>query len=478
MKKLVMMMAALGVMGGVGGAALPVMATSGDVGGLGEGVAGIEGSGERWEEGLLLEANTISPDLRIPNLYPMHNYMEIELVPSETRALKRLVVAYYDYERGVTEAEADAGLATLGEDAAEWAVVFYDEEYRFGEFDHPLLNLSGFEVWIKGEFTENKRDLLYYAAEFGEPELQEDGSTAWQNTVWLRGKYDYRSCVHGPDFKPVLPNYIGIPTCSARDVEDGKYIVTATRGGEVAEGILTWEEEWRQIQLERLQEIVVEMGTWGTEWQEEAVRAMLERLKKLEVTLTASTGVEDLLVVERALTEQLEGWLAGIVGEVEGEAGDGDGVGDEVGGEVEGGVGDEVDDEAGSEVGGEAGGEVDGATGDGVQVGTGSAVETSGQAGAVSGMSSVSSVSGTGGNNGQNRGEEVDGTETDEVGEAEEKRGEQIEDEGRSEAVEVPALGEVEQRSGFPWWVLVVLLVTGSGLAGWLLYGRKRRKQE
>ena len=44
--------------------------------------------------------------------------------------------------------------------------------------------------------------------------------------------------------------------------------------------------------------------------------------------------------------------------------------------------------------------------------------------------------------------------------------------------MEVPALGEAEQRSGFPWWVLIVLLVTGSGLAGWLLYGRKRRKQE
>ena len=42
------------------------------------------------------------------------------------------MVAYYDYERGVTEAEADAGLATLGEDAAEWAVVFYDEEYGLG----------------------------------------------------------------------------------------------------------------------------------------------------------------------------------------------------------------------------------------------------------------------------------------------------------------------------------------------------------
>ena len=461
MKKLAMMMAALGVMGGV---ALPVMATSGDVGGLGESMAGIEGSGERWEEGLLLEANTISPDLRIPNLYPMHNYMEIELVPSETRALKRLVVAYYDYERGVTEAEADAGLATLGEDAAEWAVVFYDEEYRFGEFDHPLLNLSGFEVWIKGEFTENKRDLLYYAAEFGEPELQEDGSTAWQNTVWLRGKYDYRSCIHGPDFKPVLPNYIGIPTCSARDVEDGKYIVTATRGGEVAEGILTWEEEWRQIQLERLREMVVKMGTWETEWQEEAVRSMLERLKKLEVTLTASTGVEDLLVVERALTEQLEGWLAGIVGEVEDE------VGDEVGGEVEGGVGDE----AGNEVGGEAGGGAGDVTGSGVQVGTGSAVETSGQAGVVS---VVSGASGASGNGGQDRGEEVDEAKTDEVGEAGEKRGELIEGEGLSEAVEVPALGEVEQRSGFPWWVLVVLLVTGSGLAGWLLYGRKRRER-
>ena len=436
MKKLVMMMVALGVLGGVGGAALPVVATSGDVGGLGESVARVEGSGERWEEGLLLEANIISPDLRFPNLYPMHNYMSVELVPSETRALKRLVVAYYDYEQGVTEAEADAGLATLGEDAAEWAVVIYDEEYRFGMEDHPLLNFGGFEVWIEGDFTENKRDLLYYAAEFGEPELQEDGTTEWQNTVWLRGKYDYRSCIHGPDFKPVLPNYIGIPTCFARDGEDGKHIVTATRGGAVAEGILTWEEEWRQIQLERLREIVVEMGAWGTEWQEGAVRAMLERLKKLEVTLAVSTGVEDLLVVERALTEQLEGWLAEIEGEVEGEAGD------EAGSEVE----------DGAESGAEGG--VGGVTGDGVQLGTGSVVGTSGQRGA-------GSVVGTSGQRGA-------------VSAVSEKR---IGNEGLSEAVEVPALGGVEQRSGFPWWVLVVLLVTGSGLAGWLLYGRKRRER-
>lgn len=432
MKKLVMTMAALGVLGGVGGAALPVVAMSGDVGGLGESVAGVEGSGERWEEGLLLEANTISPALRFPNLYPMHNYMSVELVPSETRALKRLVVAYYDYEQGVTEAEADAGLVKLGEDAAEWAVVIYDEEYRFGMEDHPLLNFGGFEVWINGEFTENRRDLLYYAAEFGEPELREDGTTEWRNTVWLRGKYDYRSCIHGPDFKPVLPNYIGIPTCFARDGEDGKHIVTATRGGEVAEGILTWEEEWRQIQLERLQEIVVEMGTWGTEWQKEAVRAMLERLKKLEVTLAVSTGVEDLLVVERALTEQLEGWLAEIEGEVEGEAGSG----------AESGAG------SGSESG------LGGVTGGGVQLGTGSVVGTSGR----TGTGSVVGASG-------------------QAGAVSAVSGERIGNEGLSEAVEVPALGEVEQKSGFPWWVLVVLLVTGSGLAGWLLYGRKRRER-
>ena len=43
--------------------------------------------------------------------------------------------------------------------------------------------------------------------------------------------------------------------------------------------------------------------------------------------------------------------------------------------------------------------------------------------------------------------------------------------------VEVPALGETE-KSGFPWWILVVLLITGVGMASWLLYGRKRQKEE
>ena len=147
-----------------------------------------------------------------------------------------------------------------------------------------------------------------------------------------------------------------------------------------------------------------------------------------------STGVEDLLVVERALTEQLEGWLVEIEGEVEGEAGD------ETGSEVE----------DGAESGAEGG--VGGVTGGGAQLGTGSVVGASGQTGAVGAV-------GTSGQRGA----------VSAVSE------ELIESEGLSEAVEVPALGEVEQRSGFPWWVLVVLLATGSGLAGWLLYGRKRR---
>lgn len=449
-KKVAIMAVTLGVMGGIGSLALPVVAVGGDVAGLGESVAGVEGSNERWEEGLFLEANVINTDLQIGYLYPMHNYMTVWLTPSKTRALKRLVVAYYDYEQGVTETEADAGLATLGEDAAEWAVVMYDEEYWLGMDGHNPVELSGFEVMVEGEFTDNKRDLLYYAAEFGEPELLEDGTTGWKNTVWLRGKYDYRSCIHGPDFKPELPNYVGLPTCFSREGKNGKYMITATEGGEVAAGILTWEEEWRQIQLERLQGVVVEMGTWDAEWQEEAVRAMLERLQKLEVTLAVSTGVEDLLVVERALTEQLEGWL-GVRDEEEA----GIGVGDDKG---------EVETSGNDESMGDG-------QGGGVVV-----VEQAGGVGMLGQVSYMTVVGGANGNSRQIGGEEVAEAE---IGETEGESGALAEgdSEGSGGAVEVPALGEVEQRSGFPWWVLVVLLVMGSGLAGWLLYGRKRRER-
>ena len=465
-KKVAMVVATLGVMGGIGSMALPVVAVGGDVAGLGESEAGVEGSNERWEEGLFLEANVINTDLQIGYLYPMHNYLTVWLTPSKTRALKRLVVAYYDYEQGVTEAEADAGLATLGEDAAEWAVVMYDKEYWLGMDGHNPVELSGFEVMVEGEFTDNKRDLLYYAAEFGEPELLEDGTTEWKNTVWLRGKYDYRSCIHGPDFKPELPNYVGLPTCFSREGEDGKYMITATEGGEVVAGILTWEEEWRQIQLERLQGVVVEMGAWGAEWQEEAVRVMLERLQKLEVTLAVSTGVEDLLVVERALTEQLEGWLGA---RDEGEVGIGVG-GDK--GEVGIGVGGDKGEveTSGNDVlvgGGQGGGAVVVGQADGV--------------GVLGQMSGATVVSGANGNSRQIGGEEVAEAE---IGETEGESGALAEGDSEGSggavevpALEVPALGEVEQRSGFPWWVLVVLLVMGSGLAGWLLYGRKRRER-
>lgn len=309
MKKLAIIMMTLSVLGSIGGAMLPAMALEGDVTGLGESVAGVDGVPSSWEESFTTEANVVNKALRFPYLYPLHDYLTVELIPSETRALKRLLLVYYDYEAGVTEAEADAGLATLGEDTADWAVVLADEEYRFGMETHPLLNMSGFEVVVEGKFTDNKRDLLYYAAEFGEPKLMEDGSTSWENTVWTRGKYDYRTCIHGEDFDPNLPNYVGIPTCFAREDGQGKILVTATHGGEISDNVLSWEEEWRQIQAERLWGVVEEMSGWDDEWLEIDVKKALAELGRLERTLVVSIGVEDLAVVEGALTEQLEGWL-------------------------------------------------------------------------------------------------------------------------------------------------------------------------
>ena len=382
---------------------------------------------------------------------------------TKERAMRRLILVYYDYENGVTEEVADQRLATLGEDDyTDWAVRLAYKEMNLAEHPH-LTNLTGFDVEFEVEMLENRTDLIYYAVEYGVPTLTEDGETEWTETEWLRGKLDYRQCVHSVDFDL---NLVGsAPTCMTKLVEPGKNAVWTIGVQDKNEQVITWDEEWREIQYERLAAIVQELATWGTEWDEEEVRAMLARLGKLETTLAVANGVEDLLVVERALTEWLQEWLDEQTVEEAGSGGEG-----ADGAEGENGGGAEVEESEGEDEGGETGGE-----GEGGETGETGGADVVGGNGGV-GVGGATNVGTQGeGNQGGGNGATSSETEMDEEDLAGRGQGEEGLNEG--DLVEVPALGETE-KSGFPWWILVVLLITGVGMASWLLYGRKRQKEE
>ena len=362
MKKNAKMMAGLGVISGLGGREWQAVAREGDYEGevVAESGAGA-GAGEVeyfWEGAYNTEANIDSPYFEMRHLFPTLNLVAVETrMATKERAMRRLVLVYYDYENGVTEEVADQRLATLGEDDySDWAVRLAYKEMNLADHPH-LTNLTGFDVEFEVEMLENRTDLIYYAVEYGVPTLTEDGETEWTETEWLRGKLDYRQCVHSVDFDL---NLVGsAPTCMTKLVEPGKNAVWTIGVQDKNEQVITWDEEWREIQYERLAAIVQELATWGTEWDEEEVRAMLARLGKLETTLAVANGVEDLLVVERALTEWLQEWLDEQTKE---EAGSGD-----EGAEGENGGGAEVEGAEGEDEGGETGGagETDVAGGDG-----------------------------------------------------------------------------------------------------------------
>ena len=479
MKKIAMMMAGLGVVGGLSSMVWPAVALEGDYegevvaeAGAGAGVnAGAEKVEYYWEGAYNTEANIDSPYFEMRHLFPTLNLVAVETrMATKERAMRRLVLVYYDYENGVTEEVADQRLATLGEDDyTDWAVRLAYKEMNLA--DHPYLtNLTGFDVEFEVEMLENRTDLIYYAVEYGVPTLTEDGETEWTETEWLRGKLDYRQCVHSVDFDL---NLVGsAPTCMTKLVEPGKNAVWTIGVQDKNEQVITWDEEWREIQYKRLAAIVQELATWVTEWDEEEVRAMLARLGKLETTLAVANGVEDLLVVERALTEWLQEWLDE---QTEEEAGSGD-----EGADGENGGGAEVEETGGEDEGGETGetGGADVVGGNG-GVGVGGATSAGGETTTVGGGMALTNV-GTQGEGNQEGGHGATASDvgmgSSEAGTSEKKDMAEG-DQGKGDLVEVPALGETE-KSGFPWWILVVLLTTGVGMASWLLYGRKRQKEE
>ncbi len=210
--------------------------------------------------------------------------------------LHRVVLAYYNYEDGVTEREADARIAELGaEGKLSWGTVVYDfamngfpqnSVYGGGAME---LDENGMAMGSLSLAEVNKSDVLYYAAEFGE-KTGSGLATTWSNSTWARGKIDYRDCIHGS-------NYVNYGECKVvhQDGEATAKYWTYGRQPAADVHIMTWDEEWQGIQKGRLDEVEKQIEKWEkledfAEADENEVAKAETDLDKLKTTLAKTEG--------------------------------------------------------------------------------------------------------------------------------------------------------------------------------------------
>lgn len=155
---------------------------------------------------------------------------EFQYHDNEGRTFSRYVIASLNFLDGVTEAEADQNLATLGEADwdtwTNWRVDYDARDDRYGEGAKLSANIA----W--GDPLQfNQSDLIYYAVQY---KNWNDPSVA---PVWYRGKLDYRGCAHDPNLETTYQK-----TCKiALDSSTNQYIITPSGGK------LSYADEMAQI---------------------------------------------------------------------------------------------------------------------------------------------------------------------------------------------------------------------------------------
>ena len=209
-----------------------------------------------------------------------------------------LTIGWMDYENGVTEAQADAGLERLGtQDCKDWAVIYSDGEIT-------QTSLSGYAKRTNKavKLADNKSDMLYYAVRWAREVRGEDGTVVLEDDHWVRGKIDYRRCVHSDVYKKEVTRCRQIKAATDAtygfEVQEnsGSYRVIPYSEGEV---VMTWDEEWRKILTERSKEYsdkmaaLVEFLSKPDEFLDNVDAVVMKMLKVLP-------GMEDM---SRVLTE-------------------------------------------------------------------------------------------------------------------------------------------------------------------------------
>ena len=189
-----------------------------------------------------VETNLANAPLRLDTIrYKTGTNQMSVTAPGDDWYIKKVIVAYMNYSMGITEEEADQNLATLNNSQDDnWKVLSFYEVYPWSAKKTQDIAFNK-ALTDKNAYT-NKSDIFYYAIEFGK--IVDDG---WTDTMWSRGKIDYRSCVHSSVFDE--------ETMSCARVEDGetiKYVPKVNADNTLValpenEKVMTWVEEWKDV---------------------------------------------------------------------------------------------------------------------------------------------------------------------------------------------------------------------------------------
>lgn len=434
---------------------------------------GLLGEGRRTTE--LPVDNPYDPLFHIWMIDPVSGTVDVEMNSPAGRRLqvRKIWLATVDYENGWTEAEVDERLDGWTELKADWTRVTKEKELtNMALKSYATLGLTiGTSTLRYNLATVNLLDVIYYAAEF------EDLDDESGERVWVRGKADYRGCVHATEFATAEAT-----TCTqALNTEAGTLRYLA-KGASGEEEVVTWEEEWRQTLAGRLDEI--EAVVERMEGEEEAMEWELdyeeEKLAGVERLLGKATGVDDEVARAEDLRERLAKLRAGE--EDNGDEGDsGDGPVGGAGIWVGGGAGSGGSSGAGGVSGGSA--EVTEVVGDsGSDAEEGDSAESGevweerpsegGDAVVGSAMTGVAAGQGAGSGGEMLGGEAaIDDDAVTGMTEAKAEAGEEAE---VGDEAEIPKLGGAKARREWIWWA--------AGLSGamvlFLLLGWKRKQRK
>lgn len=281
---------------------------------------------------LYMDANHYDPRFNLDYIMLTPSTMRFNVDFSATNQyVKRMVLVYYDYENGVTEAEADARLPRLGEEEYEsWAVKVDDiDEMRAERSKTTILNTN-----LHARAIDGKTDLLYYAIEYGTKEVMPNGARKWSDTAWIRGKLDYRKCVHSEGVDLTKG-----PTCTVKVDPNSDQIALFVKGKPVDQNVISWPEEWREIQaerLDRLEKAIEELeeldqeASLTLELLEDESESLDQLFDSLGTTLPKTEGAEKMLEKLYDLGDRYdELWLKYDIDDEDPDDGDDEGDGDD-----------------------------------------------------------------------------------------------------------------------------------------------------
>lgn len=199
---------------------------------------------EQQADQLDLNENAWNPFFNFLSVDYKQNQMGIQINDRDDWSVKRVVIAYRNYEEGITEVEADAQLRDLGvKNEGTWRTLWdYDAKGVHGLYMYVVPRDKNGQI-IK--LSENLTDILYYAVEYGH-KTDTNGETEWQDEWWFRGKISYRNCAHAEVFNP--------NTMICVQEGDGSYSIRKSDYSSIDEPsgkIMTWDEEWNEIQRQR-----------------------------------------------------------------------------------------------------------------------------------------------------------------------------------------------------------------------------------